>query len=161
MANLYELTTDYMEVQQMIEEGNGGEALTDTLESIDAAIEDKLENIGKVMKNINGEADAIKAEEKRLADKRKALENEHTRLKEYAEQAVISTGKRKVKTPLFSFNIQKNAPSVNVVDDALIPKQYYVAVDPRLDKKGILDRLKAGENVPGVELQQTESIRIR
>ena len=159
MATLYELKTDYLEIQQLIEDG--AEGLEDTLESLEAAIEDKLEGIGKVCRNLDGEVAALKAEEKRLADKRKSIENNMKRLKQYAQDTMLDSDMKKVKTPLFTFNIQKNAPSVSVIDDALIPKHYYVPVDPRLDKKGILERLKAGESIPGVELQQTESIRIK
>lgn len=159
MANLYALTGDYMQVQQLIEDGQEG--LEDTLESLDEAIDDKLENIGKVLKNLEGEVTALKTEEQRLADKRKSIENQMKRLKQYAQDAMIASDKKKVKTQLFSFGIQKNAPSVNVTDDALIPKQYYVQVDPKLDKKSLLQRLKDGEEVPGCELKQGESLRIR
>ena len=159
MATLYELTDDYKTVQAMMEEGD--ESFRDTLESIETAIEDKLNNIGKVLKNLEGEVAAYKTEEKRLADKRKVIENNIKNLKKYAEEAMITVGERNVKTPLFTFRIQKNAPSVHVLDEKLIPKNYYVPVDPRLDKKSIMEMLKNNESIPGVELKQTESIRIQ
>lgn len=159
MATLYELNNDYMQVQQMIEDG--AEGLDDTLEALQDAIEDKLEGVGKVMKNLEGEVTALKAEEKRLADKRKTIENNIKRLKEYAQDSMLATGNKKVKTHLFSFNIQNNPPAVNVVDEQLIPKNFYEEVAPRLNKKTLLEKLKAGESVPGVEMKQTESIRIR
>ena len=79
MVKLYELTDDFKQVQQMIEEGHEG--LEDTLESIELAIEDKLENIARLIKNIEGDIAAFKAEEKRLAERRRTLENEVKNLK--------------------------------------------------------------------------------
>jgi|SRR5690625_3057404 len=159
MAKLYELTSDFMQIQEMIEEGHEG--LEDTLESINLAIEEKLENIGKVIKNIEGEVAAFKAEEKRLAERRKTLENEIKNLKLYAEQQLKATGERKVKAGTFTFAIQKNPASVRVEDENMIPKNYFVEVSPKLDKTTIKDLLKNGEKIPGVELVQGESLRIR
>src|SRR5690606_9289213 len=110
--------------------------------------EDKLENIGKVIRNLEAEVNAYKEEEKRLADKRKSIENNIKNLKQYAEEALRVTGKRKVKAGLFTFSIQKNPPSVVINDEKLIPKQFYVPVEPKLDKSTIRDLLKNGESVP-------------
>jgi len=156
---LYELTDDFMQVQQMIEDGSEG--LEDTLESINLEIEDKLENIGKVIRNLEAESAAFKEEEKRLADKRKTIDNNIKNLKLYAEQSLKATGQRKVKAGLFTFNIQKNPPSIDITDKDLIPQKYYVPVEPKLDKQTIKDLLKNGENIPGVELVQGESLRFK
>jgi predicted nuclease with TOPRIM domain len=159
MSTLYDLTSDFLQVQQLIEEGH--ENLEDTLESINIAVEDKLENIAKLIKNIEADVNSFKTEEKRLAERRKSLENRITNLKQYAESNLRAIGERKVKTGLFTFSIQKNAPSVSILDDKLIPKNFYVPVEPKLDKTAIKDVLKSGEIVPGVELKQSESLRIR
>lgn len=159
MSKLYELTNDFQQVQQMIEDG--AEGLEDTLESIELSMQDKLENVGKVIRNLESEAKAFKDEEKRLSDRHKTLENEIKNLKLYAEQSMKATGQRKVDAGLFKFNIQKNPASVNVTDEKLIPERYYVPVDPKLDKATIKDLLKNGENVPGVELVQGESLRFK
>jgi hypothetical protein len=47
----------------------------DTLQAIEEVLEDKVENIGKFVRCLDADIEAIKTEEKRLADKRKALEN--------------------------------------------------------------------------------------
>lgn len=156
---LYELTADFQTIQSMIEEGQEG--LEDTLESIELAIEDKLENIGKVIRNLESEANAFKEEEKRLADKRRSLENEVKNLKQYAEMQLKATGERKVKAGLFTFAIQKNPPSVVINDEKLIPERFYVPVEPKLDKASLKEMLKEGAEIPGAELVQGEGLRIR
>lgn len=156
---LYDLTHNYRQVLDMIEEGN--EQFLDTLESIDEAIEDKVENYGKVIKSVEAGIDGLKAEEKRLADRRKFMENSVKRMKQNVEEAMIHTGKKKIKGPLFTFAIQKNPPSVEVLDEKHIPQGFWIPQDPKLNKKEIMEELKLGHEVPGVELKQTESLRIR
>ncbi|GIO18111.1 hypothetical protein J18TS1_12110 [Oceanobacillus oncorhynchi subsp. incaldanensis] len=161
MNSLYDLTQDFMQVQTLIDEG--GEGLQDTLESINLAIEDKLENIGKVIRNLDGEIEMLKNEETRLADKRKALEANKDRLRMYVEDQLAITGKDKVKTGIFTFAMQNNAPSVKVTDEKLIPKRYFLPVEPKLDKKALKESLKemGVESMPGAELVQGRSLRIR
>jgi hypothetical protein len=68
--------------------------------------------------------------------------------------------KRKIKTVLFSFAIQKNPPSVQA-DENLIPADYWIPQAPKLDRRALMEDLKAGASVPGAHLIQTESLRIR
>ena len=157
--NLYELSGAYHHIQTMIEDGQDG--LEDTLESLNDAIEDKAVGYAKVIKNLESQAKAIKEEEKRLADRRKSLENNVNGLKENLEQAMVFNGKKKIKTNLFSFNVQKNPPSLKVIDEDLIPKQYYEEQAPKLNRRELLNNLKEGELIDGVEITQGESLRIR
>lgn len=157
--NLYSLSAAYQHIQTMIEDGQEG--LADTLESLNDAIEDKAVGYAKIIKNLEGQALAIKAEEERLATRRKGLEGNAKRLKETLEQSMKDTNVKKIKTELFSFNIQKNPPSLDIVDDSEIPKSYFVEQDPKLDKKAILADLKNGAEVPGVQVKQSEGLRIR
>lgn len=161
MNSLYDLTQDFLQVQVLIDEG--GEGLQDTLESIDLAIEDKLENIGKVIRNLEGEAEMLKNEETRLADKRKSIELNKQRLKSYVEDQLTITGKDKVKTGIFTFAMQNNPKSVKVLDENLLPRRLFIEQEPKLDKKALKDELKriGKDSMPGVELVQSRSLRIR
>lgn len=156
---LYELSQNYQAILQMIEEGN--EDVLETLESLDEAIEDKAENIAKLIKTVEGQIATYQAEEKRLQANRKPLETTIKNLKGYIEQTMLDTGKRKIEGQLFKFAIQKNPPSVEVLDDSKIPKGYFTQPDPVLNKKEVLEALKIGHDVPGVQLKQGESLRIR
>lgn len=156
---LYDLTTNYRQVLELIEEGD--ERYLDTLESLDEAIEDKTENYGKVIKSVEAGMAGLKAEEKRLADRRKFMENSVKRMKENVEQSMIATGKKKIKGELFTFSIQKNPASVEVLDDSRIPKGFFVQPEPVLNKRELLEELKLGHEIDGVQLKQTESLRIR
>lgn len=159
---LYELAENYLNLQELLEnEEIDQELIVNALDEVGGELEDKAENIAKLIKTLEVDINGYKTEEKRLTDKRKSLENRVKSLKEYLDSAMKITGKTKFKGQLFSFNIQKNTPSVNILDDELIPEKYFIEQDPVLDKKSLLADLKNGEEIPGAEIKQTESLRIR
>lgn len=157
---LYELTEIWSAIQDMIEtEDTDDEQILAALENIDAAIEEKADNYAKIIFSMKAEAEAIKTEEKRLATKRQSLENRAKWLQKNLEVAMINTGKKKFKTNLFGFNVQKNAPSLDDFDESIVPEEYW-KVTRSIDRSALLKAVKDGE-VEGIELKQTESLRIR
>lgn len=159
---LYELTEQYQHLLNLIDEHEtDSPALIDTLEAIDGAIEDKLDNIAKLVRTLEAESEAFKKEELRFQTKRKVRENNTKRLKAYAQEALEATGRKKVEGATFTLALQKNPPSVEVLDEKLIPPTYFIPQDPTLDKKSLLAQLKAGQSIAGVDMKQTESLRIR
>ena len=162
---LYELTNDYAELLLMAEDPDTDpQAFTDTLEGIEGAIEDKADNYARVIRNLEADAAACDAEAKRLRNKKQTIENNIKRMKSALQYAMQVTGKRKFKTPLFSFNIQKN-PAAVVVDEQYIeniPERFLVRKDPEINRKAIKDAINAGEDLEGLaHLEQTESLRIK
>lgn len=155
--NLYELTEAYQNIQQLIIEGR--DDLDDVLAQLDDAIDQKAEGYGRVIRNLEAQVKALREEEKRLADKRRSIENNIKRLKDNLQESMLTNDKRRIETPLFTFRIQKNAPSVRIVDEDLIPKRFYAEQAPKLMRKELTKALKEKE-IPGAELQQTESLRI-
>lgn len=154
---LYELTEIYLNLKDMdIEEGD----LNAALENIDDEIETKADNIAKVLRDFDGDIEALKSEEERLAKKRKAIENRQKQLKEYLQNAMLVLDKRKFKTDLFSFNIQRNAPSLRILDESKIPEDYY-KIERKLNKNDLKEAVKNGLYEEAAELVQTESLRIR
>ena len=118
MATMYELTSDYNEVLELASNPDiDPQAITDTLEAINVEIEIKAENTAKVLRELEGMAAALKAEEQRLAARRKSIENNVDRIKTGLYEAMKTTGKTKFKTPLFSFAIAKNGGKIPVVVD--------------------------------------------
>lgn len=158
---LFELTSQYQRVLAMVDEEADMDVIRDTLESIEGLITDKAESIAKLIKSIDADIEAIQAEEKRLYDRRKALENRRNSIKEYLETQLISAGIDKVKGTLFTISIQNNSPSVNIQDDATVPEKYYIPQPPKLDKRALIEDLKAGAQYEGIELVQTKGVRIR
>lgn len=156
---LYELTSNYMQVLDMIEDGN--EDFLDTLESIEESLEYKVENYGKVIKSLEANVEGLKTEEKRLAERRKFMESSIKRMKSNVEQSMIATNKLKIKGDLFTFSIQKNPPRLEVLDDSQIPEGFFIPQPPILNNKELLEELKLGHEIPGATIAQGQSLRIR
>ena len=161
---LYELTEEYEQLLELAEDPETDpEAIADTLEALGGELEGKADGYAKVIRQLNADADGLDAEIKRLQVRKKAIEGNTDRLKRTLEESMRATGKTKFKTNLFSFGIQKNPPSVKVDEGHLerIPLEYLIPQDPKIDKKRILQELKAGAELEWASLEQTESIRIR
>ena len=156
--NLYELSLAFQEVQNM---DLDPEVMKDTLDSIEDAIENKAENIAKLVRNLESDVSAYKEEEDRLKTKRQATENKVKWLKTYLEDNMKLTGKTKFKSGMFNFSIQKNPASVNITDERIIPDEFLIQQPPKVDKTSLKEILKRGIEVPGAELKQTEGLRIR
>jgi hypothetical protein len=158
---LYELNAQYQQLIDLISNSDEERPeFTDTLESIEDAIEDKLENTAKVIRAIEAEANAIKVEEDRLKKRRQALEGNADRLKDYIFQTMQLTGRDKVKGAHVNLRLQYNPPSVQLLDEALIPARYLVEQPSTVDKKTLLQDLKNGVAVEGAELQRKQALRI-
>ena len=162
MNTLYNLNSNWEFVFNMLQDEDADEQMIfDTLESIEGEIEDKADNYAKIIKSFESISNGLKVEEERLNKRRKSYENRVLQLKKNLESVMLNTGKTKFKTNLFSFGIQNNPPSVEVENEMMIPKKYYIEQEPKLDKKAILEDLKNGIEVPGASKKQTESLRIR
>lgn len=156
--NLFNLTQDELQLLQMLEEGQD---ISDTLEAVQELSTDKLEGYAKVIKTLEGNIAVIQLETKRLQALQTTQQNGVKRMKEAIFSHMEDTGKRKVDGQLFKFSIGKNPPSVEIVDDKEIPNSFYTVPAPTLDKRAILEELKLGHEVPGVQLKQGESLRIK
>lgn len=154
---LYELTELYTNLMDLDLED---EQVKQALEDIDEKIEVKADNIAKLIRGLEGQKDICKAEEERIYKRRKSVENRIENLKEYLKATMIATDKRKFKTDLFSFNIQKNRASLKILDEEKVPEEYV-----EYDRKVLKDKLKKaiaeGLEVDYAELTQTESLRVR
>lgn len=161
MSTLYELTGQFKELLELIEQGELDQTmLKDTLEGIDCEIELKADGYAKVIKEIEGNISTIKTEIDRLSGKKSSMENSIKTMKQALETAMKATGKLKFKTELFSFGIQKNPPSL-VLDSCIIPCEFLIQKEPEPDKNAIKEALKNGANFDFAHLESSESVRIR
>jgi hypothetical protein len=162
--NLYELSQSFAQLQDMIDNDEFDlETIKDTLESIEIGIEEKFENISKLLKNLNGKIEMFKGEEKRIATKRKSMENKVEWLKGYLLTSLEVTGKTKVEAGTFTVRKQKNPTSILISENAVIPEQYLIPQEPTVDTKAVKEAvLKNGEVIDGVSVApETFHIRIQ
>ncbi len=170
MANIYDLTEDMLRLQYMMEEGTlDEESLKDALDVTKEELTLKLESYCKFIKNCESDVAGLKAEEKRLAEKRQTIENTIDRCKEAMKRAVLTAcpKDRKMTAGTFTVGVQRNSPKV-VIDDPYIeniPERYLVHPEPTINKKLILEDFKNDGIITDLEgiahIEQSESVRIR
>jgi predicted nuclease with TOPRIM domain len=157
---LYELTDNYMQLVELADQLDE-ETFRNTLESIQDSIEDKIENTAKVIKSIEADVQAIKEEEKRLKERRQALEKKIDNIKDYLKEQLEKAGIDKVKRATFTVSIQNNPPKAEILDEKSLPLEFMIPQPAKVDKRAILEKLKSGEHVPGAALVQERGLRIK
>ena len=157
MATLYELTGQFLDIYNLeLDE----ETKLDTLDSIDwnSDYENKVENYIKVIKNIESDVEARKAEIKRLTELNKADEKKKEHLKETLSASMQLTGHERVDTPLFKVSFRKS--QAVEVDELVLPESYKVATW-KPDKKRLKEDLKNGLEIVGASLVERKNLSIR
>ena len=163
--NLYELTEQYLALQEMAYDPEVDEQVfQDTMEGLWGEIEDKADGYAKIILGMKADIEALRAEEMRLAARRKGLETRSSQLKDNLEATMRDMGKMKFKTALFSFNIQKNGGLQPLVIDGLIediPGRFLIPQPPVPNNEAIRSLL-AEKQVEWAHLEpRGESLRIR
>ena len=157
---LYEISKEFEALYEMANDAEGDE-LIELYDELRESLSDKLENSGKVLKQLQADADALKAEESRLKQRRQVVENNIDKLKELMVSAMNSSGEAKIKTQLFSFSIRASE-SVKITDESLLTDGYIrVKTVREPDKKAIKETLDKGIDVEGAEIVINESLQIR
>lgn len=156
---LYEITGKYLELQTMLESGDiDEETYSDTVESLGADL--KVENVCRVIKNLEASAKAYKEEKDRLAERQKTAENGVKRLKDLLLYHLQSINKVKVETDLFKVSVRASK-AVDITDESQIPIDYLTPQPDKIDKRAIAEALKDGFDVSGARLVENKSVTIR
>lgn len=118
MASIYELNERYQYVTALLETAETEDELqviNDTLEIIDASIEEKVENTAKYIKNVESDIEGIKAEINRLTTLKKQKERNIEWLKANVEYALKIKGIDKLEVGIFKCGYRKSEKTI--IDD--------------------------------------------
>ena len=158
---LYELTEALQHVECIIESAEG-ELTEETEKYLDALQMErsaKLESIAKILKNTEAQTKALKAEEERLAKKRKSLAGRTDWLKGYVLNNINAS--EKVEVGIFTFSV-RSSQAVEVEDLEKLPDEYKrVEYRESPDKKKILEMFKEGNAVPGAHVEKRFSLQLK
>lgn len=156
---LYELATSYDQLLEVQEEG--GDVL-EALEMVEEAIEEKVGNTLKVIEQFEAEAKIMKEVEARMAERRKAKENDAKRLREYIAIQMDRAKIKKVATDTHSVTV-RSVKSLEIDPMAIIPEQYMVEKPATFapDKRALTEAIKNGDHFVGVTLNEKPAITIR
>lgn len=154
---LYELTAEY----DRLMDAEGEEAET-ALAEICGSIQKKTEGICKFIANMDADVSALKAEEQRLSQRRKAIENKVESVRNYLMMQMLEHDITKIDAGLFKLSLSATSGQVVIDDQNTLPAKYKTIVqEVKVDKTAIKDAIKRGEAVPGASIAEGYSLRIR
>lgn len=138
MATLYELTGEMIELMDwMNDPETDDEAIKDTLDGLQYELEDKVEDYCKVIRQLEADADAYKAEADRFYQKVIICNNNVRRMKEAVMKAMIATGNEKgMNAGLFRLKVAGNGGQKPLKITGEIPQEF-VEMVPTADKDKI------------------------
>ncbi len=161
MSNIFEINEKYLEVLEMANQDVDPQIIEDTLESIESELHEKVDNTIGLKRSVDGDVDVIDKEIKRLQGLKKQKQNLSERLKQILQDMLDQRDLQKYRTPTNYIYKRQNAPSVYVTNEKLISHEYWVSQAPKLNKKQIKEDIKAGIEVAGAELRDSESLVIK
>lgn len=154
---LYEISDQFKELEKL--EDIDQEILSDTLESLTADFNDKSLSVASYFLNLDSDIVQLKEAEKRIADRRKAIENRSKSLKDYLLSNMERLEMTEISCPEFKITIRKPQKVVNITNDSLIGEKYHKVIPESwsADKMEIKQALKNGEVIRGAELVDGKS----
>ena len=163
MAKLYELTGQIKELQELSDDPEMAQAVADTLEGLEMALEEKAEGILRVIQNRDADLKAIKDEIDRLTVRKKRMENFNKQLKDYLRFNMEASSIKKIECPLFTITLAAGRDVVAIDNADKLPDEYIeIKMVAQPIQARILKALKAGAEIPGAHIEKSQSsIRIK
>lgn len=137
---------------------NKDKDIEELYQGIKLSLEDKLDNSQRYFLTLDGEAEILDKEIKRLQTKKTALNNKKDRLKSMMLSALQVSGHEKLKTSLYNFGTRKST-SVEANEEEL--KREYLKISYSADKNKIGKVLKSGGTVDGAKLVEKTNLNVR
>lgn len=162
---LYTIADQYLaDIEKLQDMDLDEQTLADTLEGLSGELEVKATNVAMFIRNLESSAEQIKTAEKQMADRRKALEARADKIKQYLKENMIRTGVSKIESPYFTLSIRNNPEAVDVINQDMIPPEYFNVPPPPppvLDKMALKKAIQSGIEVEGARLTRSQSLQIK
>lgn len=139
----------------------------DTMESLDGAIEDKLDAMEYVMESYENDLAVLQKEEERLKEvvkNKKSLENRIKNFKRFMGYFLEASGKKKVTTENHIYTLYHYKDIVDVAPGTELPNEYIIETtytrhntNTQALRRAILD----GKTIDGVRLLPNNQARVK
>lgn len=162
---LYNIADQYLaDLQKLQDMEIDEQTFQDTLEGLSGELEVKATNVAMFVRNLESSAEAIKAAEKQMAERRKALEAKAERIRNYLQENMVRTGINKIDCAYFNISLRKSPPAVEVINLDMIPDEYFDIPEPpppALNKNRLKEDLKEGVVIDGARLTSGQYLQIK
>ena len=159
--NLYEMTNEIRRLYELLTEEQAEDTeqiIADAIQSIEA--DKKVEGYCQVIKQLQADAEMLKAEKQRIDRNKATAENGIERMRNALRDFLEAANLDKVKAGTFNVSMRETA-SVNIINELDLPEKYLIPQLPKADKAAIKDALNKGEKINGAELQFKKGVTIR
>ena len=78
-----------------------------------------------------------------------------------AEEKAGEAGKKEICGELFKFKIRKNPPKLEILNESLVPKEFRIPQPDKIDKRAIMNEIRASGPVDWAEIVREESLQMR
>ena len=170
MATLYEINQNIdavlgsdLQAEETLTDVETGEVISvgQLLDGLEMDFKEKIDNIACYIKNLTADIEAIKAEEKNLADRRKVKENKIESLKRYLSDGLTMAGYQKFETARCALSFRKSK-QVEIQEGTELPAEYITTkIVEQADKKALKEAIEAGEIIDGVSIVEKSNIQIK
>jgi hypothetical protein len=160
VTKLYELAGAYEQLRNAAE---AGEDISGALAELNDDLEVKAGNVARLLASWDGDVEAFKTEEKRISARRKAIEANVERLREYVRRCMSAAGITSIKAGTFSVTLAAAADRVIVDDEKALPAECWREKTTREVDKALIAKMYRdhGEIPPGCRIEPNTSLRIR
>ena len=145
---------------------------TDDLETLQEALDNKLESLAGIYQMYVSKGEALKIRSKDIANRAKSFEKKADRIKEYIDALMKANGKDDKPLEIGDKKISYRKSKVtNIFDESKLKEwinssdenkqKYFKYKEPEIAKKELGDALKQGEEIPGIELVENKNLQIK
>jgi seryl-tRNA synthetase len=159
--NLYQITKDYLKIQEILETEELTPELNQALMLSQSQLQTKGGGYAKIMANKQANVDGATAEMKRLKAYIDQEQKKIDRLKNALLQSMLLTGTEKLESDFWRLSVRRSeAVEVDIVE--ALPSQFVnIKNVVTADKVAIKEAIKRGENITGARIIENFNLQIK
>lgn len=165
MNSLFSLSSNYQQLMSQIMDSDDLSAeILDSLKNISDSLDNKILNYASIVKTIEAKSTSIRHAMEDMEKRAISLEKSAERLRESMKVEMQKCDKQAVENDYHAIKLKINNPKVNVIDEDVIPQEYYrkyIKEVTELNKILIVKCLKDNITIPGVSLVRDSRLEIR
>jgi hypothetical protein len=159
--SLFDISEDMIALDDLLVESGGdisdpktAEAVEVWMKELASKFKEKADGYAALISMMFARAAMRKEEADRLARRAKVDTSAAKFLSDRLKKVMESQGIKKLETTRFRISVAGNGglQPMNIYDDSLIPRTFFVPQPDALDAEKLRAALKAGEQVPGVAM---------
>jgi hypothetical protein len=127
------------------------ETLADTLEGL-TDLSDLLAEVIRSALDDEALLGALKTRMGEMRERAGRLASRAEKKRLLVTEAMAQADLKRLELPDFTLSLRSGTPSLVVRDESLIPEPFWKSQAPKLDRQGLTQALKAGENIGGAIL---------